>query len=122
MTARLCRALKAVRHLRGAWVFCDKQGERWSRGEIDAHLWRSCRRAGLRKLGWHSLRHTFCSRLAMLGAPARAIQELAGHASLTTTQRYMHLSPDARRAAIDLLEFGQQRGQQQVAAAEGGGN
>jgi Phage integrase family/Phage integrase, N-terminal SAM-like domain len=41
----------------------------------------------------HILRHTFCSRLAMLGVPAKAIQELAGHQSLTTTQRYMHLSP-----------------------------
>jgi hypothetical protein len=43
----------------------------------------------------HRLRHTFCSHLAMRGAPARAIQELAGHQGLTTTQRYMHLSPAA---------------------------
>ena len=50
------------------------------------------------------LRHTFCSHLAMRGAPARAIQELAGHADLGTTQRYMHLSPAAIDAAIRLLE------------------
>jgi integrase len=50
------------------------------------------------------LRHTFCSHLAMRGAPARAIQELAGHADLTTTQRYMHLSPAAVENAIRLLE------------------
>lgn len=37
------------------------------------------------------LRHTFCSRLAMAGAPAKAIQELAGHQHLTTPQRYMPL-------------------------------
>jgi len=43
----------------------------------------------------HILRHTFCSHLAMRGAPARAIQELAGHQDLDTTQRYMHLSPAA---------------------------
>jgi len=120
MTDRLTRALKSIRHLKGPWVFSNGEGERWSRGEVDARLWRACRKAGLRKLGWHSLRHTFCSHLAMKGAPVRAIQELAGHASLTTTQRYMHLSPNARRAAIDMLEtesFGQQSGQQKESAA-----
>ena len=39
----------------------------------------------------------------MKGAPAKAIQELAGHESLTTTLRYMHLSPHARVSAIELL-------------------
>ena len=42
----------------------------------------------------------------MRGAPARAIQELAGHQDLDTTQRYMHLSPAALDAAIRLLETG----------------
>ena len=41
------------------------------------------------KSGVHILRHTFCSHLAMRGAPVRAIQELAGHQDLGTTQRYM---------------------------------
>jgi integrase len=49
------------------------------------------------------LRHTFCSHLAMRGAPAKAIQELAGHSNLATTYRYMHLSPAAREGAIRLL-------------------
>ena len=38
------------------------------------------------------------------GASARAIQELAGHQDLTTTQRYMHLSPAAIEGAIRLLD------------------
>ena len=40
----------------------------------------------------------------MRGAPARAIQELAGHQDLSTTQRYMHVSPAAIDEAIRLLE------------------
>jgi len=42
----------------------------------------------------------------MRGAPAKAIQELAGHQDLTTTQQYMHLSSAALDAAIRLLETG----------------
>ena len=40
----------------------------------------------------------------MRGAATRAIQELAGHQDIGTTQRYMHLSPAAVRSAMDLLE------------------
>ena len=40
----------------------------------------------------------------MRGAPVRAIQELAGHQELGTTQRYMHLSPAAIEGAIRLLD------------------
>ena len=54
--------------------------------------------------GPHILRHSFCSHLAMRGAPVRAIQELAGHKDLSTSQRYMHLSPAAIESAIRLLE------------------
>ena len=67
------------------------------------HVGRAGRRGGLAKTGVHRLRHTFCSHLAMRGAPARAIQELAGHQDLATTQRYMHLSPAAIEGAIRLL-------------------
>jgi site-specific recombinase XerD len=59
---------------------------------------RGAQRAAEIEQGVHILRHAFCSHLAMKGAPARAIQELAGHADLSTTQRYMHLSPAARKA------------------------
>jgi len=59
------------------------------------------RRAGLEVQGsLHKLRHTFCSHLAMCGAPAKAIQDLAGRENLMTMLRYMHLSPSARRSAM----------------------
>jgi len=71
---------------------------------VQDHVRRSVRRAGIATSGVHRLRHTFCSHLAMKGAPARAIQELAGHQDLATTQRYMHLSPAAVEGAIRLLD------------------
>lgn len=51
----------------------------------------------------HTLRHTFCSHLALAGVPARTIQDLAGHADLTTTMRYMHLAPNDRGNAMLVL-------------------
>jgi site-specific recombinase XerD len=66
---------------------------------------RLVKRAGLRPIGWHDLRHTFCSHLAMRGASPKAIQELAGHSDLKTTMRYMHLAPSHLREAIHLLEM-----------------
>jgi site-specific recombinase XerD len=79
-------------------------GEPLTQRLVQGYCLRTARRAGLAKAGVHILRHTFCSHLAMRGAPARAIQELAGHADLSTTQRYMHLSPAAVDGAIRLLE------------------
>jgi len=101
---RLATALQAARHLRGPFVFCDRQGRPANEKEIGDHVDHAARAAQLRHRGIHILRHTFCSHLAMRGAPARAIQELAGHADLRTTQRYMHLSPAALDSAIRLLD------------------
>ncbi|MBI5479940.1 MAG: site-specific integrase, partial [Deltaproteobacteria bacterium] len=103
LTDRLADALRAQRHLRGPRVFCGADGAAWTRNVMKAGLSRACRRAGLRIVGWHPLRHTFCSHLAMKGAPPKAIQELAGHTSLNVTLRYMHLAPGVLRDAIRLL-------------------
>jgi hypothetical protein len=94
---------RATRHLRRPRVLCDDTGKPLTRKMIQVVMRRAARRANV-KPGVHILRHTFCSHLAMRGAPARAIQELAGHQDLGTTQRYMHLSPAALDAAIRLLE------------------
>ena len=105
LTKRLTDALRDARHLRGPRVLCDGAGQPLTQKVVQVLVRRAARRANV-KPGVHILRHTFCSHLAMRGAPARAIQELAGHQDLGTTQRYMHLSPAALDAAIRLLETG----------------
>jgi len=57
-----------------------------------------------RRIGWHALRHTFASQLAMRGAPLSAIQQLLGHSNIQTTMRYAHLSPSTLNETIMLLE------------------
>ena len=76
----------------------------WTQGECDRPLRRISRRAGLPAVSWHVLRHTFASHLAMKGASMRAIQELLGHAHVTTTMRYAHMSPSAQRDTVALLD------------------
>ena len=104
MTARLSEALQSHRHLRGPRVLCESDGSPLTERRVQGFVGRSARRANLENGGVHVLRHTFCSHLAMRGAPGKAIQELAGHKDLSTTQRYMHLSPAAIDEAIRLLE------------------
>jgi integrase len=104
LTRRLAAALSEHRHLRSARVLCQDDTEPLTRQIVQTRAKRAARKAALLHQGVHILRHTFCSHLAMRGAPARAIQELAGHMDLSMTQRYMHLSPAALDAAIRLLE------------------
>ena len=103
LTQRLTAALVEHRHLRSKRVLCQTDGSPFTRQIVQNRMNQVAKRANVRK-GVHILRHTFCSHLSMRGAPARAIQELAGHADLTMTQRYMHLSPAALDAAIKLLD------------------
>ncbi len=61
-------------------------------------------KAGIADLRFHDLRHTFASHLVMSGVDIRTVQELLGHASLTMTMRYAHLSPDHNTRSIKTLD------------------
>ena len=118
MTDALWEALAKNRHLRGDRVLTSDDGPPVAGHTLHDWVERAQRRAGLAATGnMHILRHTFCSHLAMRGAPAKAIQDLAGHQHLSTTMRYMHLSPSERERAIGLLN---ERGAHGTLAAHGG--
>ena len=106
MTKLLAQVLQDVRHLRGPRVFWREDGiEKLARPLLCKWLARAQRKAKLRDNGGlHIMRHTFCSHLAMQGVPVNAIKELAGHADIKTTMRYMHLSPAAKDAAVHTLD------------------
>ena len=105
LSAPLEQAFKAHRHLRGELVFCAGDGSMLTYTGIRWPLWRACKRAGLRKVGWHALRHTFASHLAMKGIPLKVIQELLGHSTIEMTMRYAHLAPCVHQDAVDALEL-----------------
>jgi integrase len=100
MTTRLAKVLREHQHEDGPRVLYLDDGATLTRKTLGKWLGVACRRGKVRYRSPHCLRHTFCSHLDMRGAPARAIQELAGHEDLRTTQRYMHLTPAALEGAI----------------------
>jgi integrase len=65
----------------------------------------ACRKAGIEDFRFHDTRHTFASLLVMAGVPILVVKELLGHKTLRMTERYSHLAPDARKAAIEALKI-----------------
>jgi site-specific recombinase XerD len=59
--------------------------------------------AKIEKFRWHDLRHTFASRLVEAGANMKVVQEACGHASITMTARYAHVSNKTLHDAMALL-------------------
>ncbi|PUB25280.1 integrase/recombinase XerD [Promicromonospora sp. AC04] len=79
-------------------LFLNTRGARMSRQTAWAALQSAAARAGLKEhVSPHTLRHSFATHLLSGGADVRVVQELLGHASVTTTQIYTMVTPDALR-------------------------
>jgi integrase len=97
-------AARAIEPLpRGQFVFAHPTGRIWHHNELKWRLFRTCKRAGLKPVGWHVLRHTFASHLVMRGVPIKVVQELLGHRDIRMTMRYAHLAPALRKDAVEAL-------------------
>ncbi|MEW6016134.1 MAG: tyrosine-type recombinase/integrase [Candidatus Zixiibacteriota bacterium] len=53
----------------------------------------------------YSFRHTFASHLVMAGVDIATLKELMGHSTITTTEQYLHVAPERKKAAVERLEF-----------------
>jgi len=100
-------ALESLKALRAAYehrklqfptLFFDKQNTPIH----DPREWFkvSCEEAGIEGVTWHTLRHTFASRLVMAGVDLRTVQVLMNHKTIAMTARYAHLAPEHLKEAV----------------------
>lgn len=83
------------------YVFLNLRGRHLSRVAIFQFIKEAAEKAGISKsVSPHSLRHSFATELVQNGADLRAVQEMLGHESLSTTEIYTHLSREYLRDTI----------------------
>ena len=105
MLASVAEILKAVqleqRQPHEGAVFRNQAGGRLTTRSMQSIVARAAQGAGIAGTSPHTLRHSFATHILSNGGNLRAIQELLGHASVSTTQKYTHIDPKALAEAYD---------------------
>ena len=97
---------RSADHPPSAFVFATRLGGPLAADNLRKKLLRSaCKRAGLPRIDWHTLRHTHGTLLHTQGTPLKVAQAQLGHSHMATTlEIYTHASASAQREAVTLLE------------------
>ena len=105
MTATVERLLRRTpRSITVAPVFLGSDGKPAKASWVSEAFRTTCRKAGIKNLRLHDLRHDFASRLTMGGTDLLTVKEYLGHKTLSMTERYSHLTPDHKARAIRILD------------------
>ncbi|MET0517027.1 MAG: site-specific integrase [Nitrospiraceae bacterium] len=108
MSPQLIDALRHMREIRelesmsgkpvSEWVFVTSSNTRWDDSNLRHAFIKLLRTAGIRRVRFHDLRHTYVSLMAQQGSPPKYIQEQCGHSSIQVTMdRYAHLFPSGNK-------------------------
>ena len=103
----ILKGLKSRQVILSPWVFpspVDQMKPRDGNAFYKKEFIPAVQKAGLDGVVWHTLRHTFCSRLVQAGIPLTTVQKLAGHKDYSTTLIYAHLSPGHLHDAVGILD------------------
>jgi integrase len=74
-------------------------------GAVKTAFNNALRRSGIRYCRFHDLRHTFATKLVLSGVSLPVVKELLGHASIETTMRYAHPTPESKKQAVNMLDW-----------------
>jgi integrase/recombinase XerD len=84
-----------------SYLFVKRAGKKMTRQDVWKILRRCAKELGVEKASPHMWRHSFATHLTQRGADSRTVQALLGHADLSTTQIYTHLSKSNLRETLD---------------------
>jgi integrase/recombinase XerC len=83
-------------------LFVGQRGQRWGQRQVRETVHKLAAFAGVDDIAPHDLRHSAATHLLQGGSDLRTVQEVLGHSTLSTTQRYTHVSADRLRSSYKL--------------------